>query len=164
VSDRKGLQLDEDIHQQSQTWVIERISWVLMALVIVAALAGLIGHGPYSSRRESAADSGFVIEYQRFEHHQAQSSFTVQLTEEVAQDQAVRLHIGQEFLREAEIDRIEPEPDSVELDTNFVTYSFNTTAPGAITFHFVPTGFGSTTLDIGVEGRVLQSYPLFFYP
>jgi hypothetical protein len=164
VSDGKRLELDEDIHQQQQVWVIERISWALMALVIGAAATGFLGHGAFSNRRVSPVDAGYTIDYHRLERHQSQSIFIVQLDEEALQGDVVRLRLGNSFLRKAEITRIEPEPDSVELDADLVTYSFNAAAAGVITFHFIPTGYGNAALDIGLDGRPLQSHPQFVLP
>src|SRR3712207_4138009 len=48
------LEVAEDLTFQRREWAAQRVGWVLLALVIAAALAGLLGRGPLSTtRRES---------------------------------------------------------------------------------------------------------------
>ena len=42
------LELDQDLIFERRTWTVERVAWVIMALVGLAALAGLLGPGPLS--------------------------------------------------------------------------------------------------------------------
>ena len=43
------LQIHQDLCQERREWKIQRVGWLLMALMLVAALAGLLGPGPLSS-------------------------------------------------------------------------------------------------------------------
>jgi hypothetical protein len=40
----------EDMRFQTVTWTVERVAWALLALVPLAALAGLFSHGPLSNK------------------------------------------------------------------------------------------------------------------
>jgi hypothetical protein len=164
VSKYEGLQLDEDIDQQHKVWVIERVAWVIMAGIIIAGIAGFLGHGPYSSRTETPPDAAYTIEYQRFEHHQSSSEFTIKVMEEGLDGDMVSMRLGNDFLRKAEITGIEPEPDSVVLDADFIQFNFRASAAGGITFHYMPNGFGNIALDISLGERPLQTHPQFILP
>ncbi|HWF61470.1 MAG TPA: hypothetical protein VN666_14325 [Nitrospira sp.] len=41
-----ALEINQDIDVQWQTWTLQRISWAGMALIVLAALAGVFGSGP----------------------------------------------------------------------------------------------------------------------
>jgi hypothetical protein len=40
------LEIQEDLPFQRREWLVERVAWGVMALLIVAALLGLFGTGP----------------------------------------------------------------------------------------------------------------------
>jgi hypothetical protein len=164
VAEHEGLELDEDITQQNKVWVIERTSWFLIAGIVIAGMTGFLGHGPFSSRSEAPLDAGYTLDYQRFERHQSASQFTVRLMEEGFDGDIVTMRLGNAFLRKAEITAVEPEPDSVELDADFIVFKFRAAAAGDITFHFMPTGFGNMALDISIGERALQTHPQFVLP
>jgi hypothetical protein len=157
------LEIGEDIAQQQQVWLLERIAWTVTGLILLAALLGFVGHGFFSERETGSTEAGIRVAWQRFERHQAQSLLSVQLTATAPEPQT-RLRLGQDFLGRIQIVRIEPEPARVELDGAFTTYVFNVNAPGLILFHFMPIGLGSTQIEIGLEGRALQTLPQFVYP
>lgn len=156
--------IGEDIHQQQQVWQIERISWMLMALALLAALAGLLGHGCLSAREAGSAANGFVIDYQRFERHRAQSSFRIQLARAAIQTPLVRLRLGQDFLRSSDILRIEPTPVRALLGDAFNTYEFDALAAGTIVIHFVPTGPGDLEVELGLDDHATLTIAQFVYP
>lgn len=164
MAEHKGLELEEDIAQQNKVWAIERIAWIIMGGIVVAGMAGFLGHGAYSSRSEAPLDAGYRLDYQRFERHQSASQFTVRLTEADYDGGLVTMRLGNEFLRKAEITGVEPEPDSVELNADFIAFRFRVAAAGDITFHFMPTGFGNMALDLSIGERPLQTHPQFVLP
>lgn len=156
--------IGEDIHQQQQVWLIERICWIVMALAMLAALAGLLGHGSFSAREAGSAANGFVVDYQRFERHRAQSSFRIQLAKAAIQMPLVRLRLGQDFLRNSDILRIEPAPVRALLGDTFNIYEFDALAAGTIVIHFVPTGPGSVEVEIGLDDHATLGIVQFVYP
>lgn len=156
------IDIGEDIAQQRKVWIIERVAWVLMAIIMLGALLGFTGHGPYSEREVSAPQSGLVVSYQRFERYHAQTLLSLRLT--AVRGDETRVRIGQEFLRKVEVMRIEPEPERIELDDAFFTYVFNTNAPGLVLFHYKPIEAGPLQIDIGLDDEPLQQLPQFVYP
>lgn len=158
------LQLDEDIRHQARVWRLERISWPLMLLVLIAAGAGLLGHGWLSRRQAGSAETGFTIDYQRFERHESGSVFTVHLAPEAVDGASTVLRIGKDFLAEADITSVAPEPERIELDGDVLVYVFNTTAAGELLFRFTPTGLGPMRLQLALAERPAQDLPIFVFP
>ena len=161
------LEIDEDIEHQQKVWLIERVSWVVMALLMCAALLGLLGHGPLSSRTLDNPASGLLVQYERFERTNAQTLFRIHLSPAEQRGAEGRLSIGQEFLDKVEISRIEPEPAEVELWPDHVTYIFKLPDPGnpaGIVFHYTPMESGAVHVDVGLEGYPVQTFSQFIYP
>lgn len=156
------IDLGEDIAQQERVWRIERISWVLMALALAASLLGFTGHGYFSERMSGSSESGLVVTYHRFERYAAPTLFTVRLME--APSATTRLRVGQDFMRNVEVLRVDPQPQGVELGADFLTYVFATSAAGTIVFHYEPAVTGTLAIEIGLEGRPLLASAQFVYP
>jgi hypothetical protein len=56
------LDIDEDISRQKKMWKIERISWIIMAPFLIAALAGFLGTRYFSKRVQNIGENS-KIEY-----------------------------------------------------------------------------------------------------
>jgi hypothetical protein len=162
MPEQTRLEIDEDIVQQQRMWRIERVGWALMALVLLAALLGFMGHGLFSERSAGTPEAGFVVTYHRFERYAAPTLLSVWLTTDNGGE--TRLRVSQEFLRKIEQLHVDPEPERVELDSGFDTYVFRTRAPGPIVFHYEPTSAGSMAIMLGLEDGPLQTVHQFVYP
>ena len=156
------IDLGEDIAQQEHVWRIERVSWTLMALVLAASLLGFTGHGYFSERRIGSSESGLEASYHRFERRAAPTLFTVRLTGMPAA--TTRLHINQDFVQNVEALRVYPQPQRVELGTDFLTYVFDTGAAGTIVFRYEPAAAGALEIELGLEGRPPLALAQFVYP
>lgn len=63
------LEIDEDLKLERNTWVVQRVSWVLMLLIAIAALLGFTGHGGLpgiSSMKAETTTKSVVVEYERY--------------------------------------------------------------------------------------------------
>lgn len=163
-----GLEIDEDIRHQRKVWIIERVSWVIMALLILAASVGLLGHGPFSSGVLNVPSSGLLVQYERFERMNAQALLRIRLGSQQQQDDvAARLSLGREFLGKVAISHIEPEPAEVEVWPDRLTYVFTRPEPGnsaEVIIHYQPFSFGKVEVRIGLDGYPVQAFGQFIYP
>lgn len=55
-----GLQLAEDRRVQERIWTAERVSHVVLLLIVLAALAGVSGSGGLLSRTTLVSESGTI--------------------------------------------------------------------------------------------------------
>lgn len=156
------LDCDEDIDQQQRMWRIERAGWLLMALVMLAALLGFTGHGLFSERSAGSPEAGFVVSYHRFERYAAPTLLTVLPSD--GDSGEIRLRVDQEFLRKIAFLRVDPEPVRVELDSGYDIFVFAVKAPGPIVFHYEPLAPGPMAITLGLEGRPLQTLSQFVFP
>ena len=98
----------EDVRFQAATWTLERVAWVLLALVPLAALAGIFSHGPLSHKTAVPADSNLSLRYERFQRMTVQTRFVVRMPSVQADE--VRLRLSPSFQRIYDIQSMQPEP------------------------------------------------------
>jgi hypothetical protein len=139
-----GIQIDEDLRFQARIWRIERIGWWGMAMFIAAAIAGLFGHGPISRTTAPLADpahpgGGMLLDYERFGRAHSDSQFVLSGPARPPAGGNFSLWISEEYLTDAELIRITPEPSTQDVVSNGVRYSFRVEeGPRTVIFRFQP--------------------------
>ncbi len=103
---------EEDPSTIRREWQIQRVGWVVLASIVVAALAGLFGPGPLSWSRVSADDGGIVVDYSRFARDGGPTTFTVTVAPEAVAEGMVDVWIADTLLDGLEVRQITPEPSS----------------------------------------------------
>ncbi|MGH9943441.1 MAG: hypothetical protein ACRD9R_13925 [Pyrinomonadaceae bacterium] len=161
------IEIGEDMRTQRRQWAIERIGWVLMLLVALAALAGLLGPGPLSGTSAATPDSLLQVEYNRFERRQSPVMLRVRLGPGAARGGQLRLSLNRDYVEGIQIERIEPEPDTVEAHADRYVYVFNApdiSGATSVTFRFEPNRYGRAPVRLWIEGGPQLSFRQFFYP
>lgn len=163
----KVLDDGEDISYQRREWVAQRIGWSAMALLVVAALLGLLGSmGPLASAYTEAPDESIAVSYMRLERHHAPAWFVVEVAPESVLDGEVRLWLDANYLETLGLQSIVPEPESVELGAERITYVFPVgegNGPLEIIFQYEHDGFWHQDARLGlVDGASLEFYQFIF--
>jgi hypothetical protein len=164
------LEIDQDLTFQRRAWMVQRVGWVVMALLIAAALAGVLGSGPLS-RQTARAPGALEVEYQRFGRYQDAETLTVRLEPAVTAVPLVRLSVNREFLDHSAIERVVPAPERVEAAERRVVYSFRVAGPGQpfpVTFNARPQRIGPVAVTLRVESEAAHGrearFRQFAYP
>lgn len=102
---------------ERRKWAVDRVIWVIMLAFIVAALLGVFGSGLFSRETiEQAYGSGSIkVEHPRFARFHAPEDLQVTVLAPDATGDTLRVSISSEFTDQAQIRRINPEPDSVTV-------------------------------------------------
>jgi hypothetical protein len=161
------LEINQDLKHQQQEWLIERIGWSVMGLLVLAALAGLLGPGPLSSARTGDPGSSLWAEYNRFDRYQAPTILKVQVKPEEIADGNFRLKINRDFMEQIELRHIDPQPRSVEADSSSMTYNFNLPAVQqqvTILFHYEANAFGRLPVVLSLADGQQLNFSQFIYP
>lgn len=161
------LEINQDLPHERLEWRIERVGWAAMALILSAALAGLLGPGPLSSAMAGERGSALWVEYNRFERYQAPAMLRVHLGPGAARDGRARLWLSREYVENIELHHIDPEPESVEAGPDLFVYTFNLTdptRPAAVTFHLEANKFWRAPVGVGLDGGPRLNFSQFFYP
>jgi hypothetical protein len=158
--------IKEDLRFQKMTWIVERAGWLVMVVIVIAALAGLFGG---SATREDVRDeSGRLrVTYQHFQRHLDPTDLRISVDArgqslfEVTMDQALASNM--------EIRTIMPAPLEMQAHNGGMLMKFaaspESEQPAQITITGVPTGFGKLNGRIGLldESGAAQ-LDIFIYP
>ena len=162
-----GIELDQDLDFERREWVVQRIGWVVMALILVAALLGLFGGpGPLSSAvLEGGGLAPIKVEYERLARVDHQTTLTVRFVAD-AGDQAA-IWMDSRYHESMLIEHIDPLPDRVVTHEDRIEYLFDVAeggAPMVLVFHLKCQRAGSVHNRIGRDGGAALSLTHFVYP
>jgi hypothetical protein len=152
--------LDRQLKFHRIEWRIQRIGWIVVAMLLVLALAGLFGNGPLSHAHADGPTGR--IDYERF----VRNGSPAQLVVTPSGSRGVsRIEITAAYLEAVRIERITPEPTAVRMQGERLLYEFDAVAPGAaISFHIDPQQLWRHTAEVTIDGgaplRIWQlTYP-----
>jgi hypothetical protein len=148
-------------------WRVQRVGWIVWGLIVVAALAGLVGTGPLSSREVSASDGSLVVGYDRFLHYHTPSTIELTLPSMPGDSNPFRVQLSRALLEGVEISRIEPEPEGRTLAADGVVYDFprgDGIANARILLHLKYERFGRHGGEIALVGHEPVTLSQFVYP
>lgn len=155
---QSAFQAEYEYHRRE--WAAQRIGWVVMTLLLVAALAGLFSSGPLSD--VTAQVGSHQVEYERFARYGARTKLIVTTHSEVlVGDLPVR--ISHPFIDAHRIEAITPEPRSMSDAGDAVEFVFDASSTTRIVFRLEPDVVGRHTgeLRIGADAARLSQ---FIYP
>jgi hypothetical protein len=168
VSDRsRSLQIEEDLTFQRHQVRFERIGWAVMALLLIAALLGLLGSGPLGTTTAGDADSPIRVRYGRLERKDNATSLSVTVDPAAIGAGQVRLWLDAAWAESFVIESIVPEPESVEVGPDRLAFVFAAEAghgPVEIIFHVRYERWGWQRGAIGLDGGPTLRLPQFIYP
>ncbi|HYD01305.1 MAG TPA: hypothetical protein VEB22_08770 [Phycisphaerales bacterium] len=156
------LQIHQDLSQERMEWKIERVAWVVALLILLAALAGLLGPGPLS--RAEAGEGPLRVEYNRLARYQAPEMLRIHIGPGASRGGKSRIWLSRAFIEGIELKHIDPRPSSVEAAPDRFTYTFDAADGGVMVFHFEPNTFGRAEVTVGAEGGPPVAFSQFFYP
>lgn len=116
---------------------MQRVGWVVIALVVATALLGFFGGGPVS--RASAQGARVKVEYERFIRLGQVSRLRLTLTS----GPSSRLELSRGYLESFRVEQITPEPREVAASEDWIIYSFLGDTPMTVIVDLTPESFGS---------------------
>jgi len=161
------LELPQDLDFQRRSWIAQRIGWAIMALVLLAGLAGLLGNGPLSIATAGGPGSPLEVEYGRFARHSGPTQMEIRLQPTAMQGDTARVWLDREYLRGIQVERVIPEPESVEVTADRAVYVFKVNQsdqPASITFYITPDLIGTHTVRVGIDNGETLTFRQIVYP
>lgn len=144
-----------DIHLVEQEYSFDRKEdkwrrafYCLFGAFLLAGALGAFGNGALSNK--TLKGEGFLIRYERFLRTDTPSKLEVNLSNI---DPPLTVSLGKEYLEKIEVERVVPQPESVEAKENGLVYSFKVDKGGTITFYIKPQSAGPRELEIEVQGQ-----------
>jgi hypothetical protein len=161
----KSHEIDEDLEFERRQWVVQRVSWVICSLILVAGFIGLLGSGPLSHVGTSAGP--LTLEYERFVRNLSPTVFRLRVDSGVAVDQQIGVWLDQDLVDKFDITQIIPEPIDAEAGADRVVYYFGVTESdplSEITFDVQPSEPGLSRSRLGIVNGPEIEFDQFIYP
>jgi hypothetical protein len=156
-----GLQIDQALEFQQRFHVIQRIAWSVLALVPVAAVAGLFGGGLFSETTAGSRAAGVTVSYDRFARITADTEIELRLERA---DGPTAVTISRALLDRYQINEIRPEPVRVATRPDRVEYVFAASASGTALFALQPDEAWSSSGTVTVAGGTPVQVDQFVFP
>jgi len=142
------LEIEQDLGQQRLEWKLQRVAWILMLLLGIAAFLGITGSGPYA---KAIVRGGTVeVSYARFCRRDASTELLVRLP--ALPHPKISIDAG--YLSNFRMETITPPPHAVVEAAGGRTFEF-LTSPGqstlSVSFRMTPQTYGR------IRGEVRQT-------
>lgn len=106
-----GLEVEQDPVFQQRERRMEAVGWGVLALFMTAALAGLLGNGPFSWSEAGSADGAVTVQYQRIAHADSDDTLTVAVAPAVSTDGTVEIELSGPWTDAVQVRSISPQPE-----------------------------------------------------
>jgi hypothetical protein len=142
---------------------VERVGWILMGVVIVAAAAGLFGVGPLSWATVRQLPDLAEIEYGRFQRQTAPATIRIKTR---PRSDGVLIEVDSAFLDAYKISSIWPQPVQSTAVAHGVRFRFDVAEgmPATIAFHVSPERMGFFRPKLTIAGAEPVELPVFIFP
>jgi hypothetical protein len=173
VADERDVQLDErelaaqQLRHRRRARMTRRTGWAVFTLIMVAALAGLLGPGPLSWITRSTPDGIVELEYERFARYVGDTNLQLRLRPDPAQPETARVWISSDYLSGVNVRQVVPQPDTWTAVDGGVVLTFPMTAPAdemTVQVQLQPDQIGLLPGAVGVPGRQPVRFWQFIYP
>ena len=142
-----------------------RFGFVLLLLIIAAALLGLFSGGYFSEATKSNAANTVQVEYQRFGRLLSPVELKITLP---GQDNApLMLRIGGEYMARTQTDNIWPQPDEMHSEGGELVLVYQAAKPRkdfTVWLYSTPEQPGKTVTTVTVNNQPGLSFWQFIYP
>jgi hypothetical protein len=120
--DAPGLQIEQDGDFQRAEWRVQRVGWIVLAVLLALAALGLFGNGPLSHRTVQA--DGLTVTAQRFARNMTQQTLTIDVGRQHVQGAEAVVLVSRELLAAVEIQQITPTPSEVASGRDHLAFTF----------------------------------------
>jgi hypothetical protein len=161
------LEVGQDLAFQRGEWTVQRIAWVVMALLLVAALIGLFGRGPIASATAGDDDDPIRVSYKRLERKAAPSALEIRAAPGQAQNGQLEVWIDADYLGGVQVQDISPEPQEMRAAGDQIVYAVlveDPSQPTLIVVQLEHERIGRTMGRVGLLGGPGVSFGQFVFP
>jgi hypothetical protein len=162
-----SLEIGQELDFQRQEWRVQRIGWVVMALIVLAGLLGLTGNGVLARATVSDPAELLRLEYARLDRVQTPTTLTVLIAGDAVVAEQVEVWVDREYLRGILIETIVPEPQEVRSAADGLLYVFAVDEPEeplTVSFDVRHTGFGAKSGRVALVDGPALDFGQFVYP
>ena len=143
---KHNLQLNENLQQHRKGWIIQKIGWGILYLVLIFALAGLFGSGPLSYKTQSQGKVS--VEYERYLRYEGETEITFKIND--VKD-SVSLEIPPQYMEYIDIKSITPYPYGNRTVNGLTIWYFHASGQATIHCNIMAKKPGSIAASIKVN-------------
>jgi hypothetical protein len=161
------LEISQNLNFQRRSWAIQRLGWVMLALLILAACLGLFGSGPLSQAMTGRQEDPLSVQYHRFWRLKSPMSLRLHFGPQATRSGQARVWLSRSYLEAMSVQHVTPQPQQVEAGPDRLTYVFTLSPPErptTVTFNIEPETPGSVSGQAGLENGLTVSFRHFIYP
>lgn len=147
-------------------WTWQRIGWAAIAVLLLAAVAGLFGKGPVANGSAQSADGSLQVEYARFARFQSPSTLRILAGEAATASGQLEVRVNRDYFRDVEVAQITPEPKSTRAGAQELAFIFDVARGESAEVHFQlrPNAAGVSHLRVHLPDQPPLSVRQFIYP
>jgi hypothetical protein len=152
----EGDQRDSVLRRE---WRFERLGWAVLALILVAGAAGVLGDGVVAAASARSTDGTAVLRYDRIIRRDAPTELELRLTAAPGADSLVVVSLAEDYLAAVNVERVVPEPAMVRASSGRVDHHLlrlDRSRPMVVRVSVRANTVGAHHSVLGVDGRVLS--------
>lgn len=105
-----ALEIGSDDTFRRREFAAESVGWLVLVLLLLAALVGLLGPGPLSAAHALSPSGRVSVDYQRIAHREADDTVTIEVGRDARDTGPLTILLGGDWLEELDLRGITPEP------------------------------------------------------
>lgn len=145
---KTDLEINEELRLHEKGWIVRKIGWVFIYLLVSLAAFGMFGDGILSHRKLTNGDT--QIQYERF--HRQEARMNIRFDIQQPQNNLV-ISFDNEYFRNFKVESIMPEPREVKILNGQVNYVFDSQGKSSIVFFMTPQELGTIQGSVHVNGK-----------
>ena len=155
---KHSLEMEENLPLHEKGWVIQRIGWAFILMVMVAGAIGVFGSGFIS--KETPQAGSFSVKYDRYYRYEAEMKIEIRSNG----THISHISLPQDYLSNFRLIRFVPEPISNHTENRDVVYNFSPSANQTVTLYVVAENFGTIKGVMKINNQQHISLHHFLYP
>lgn len=158
----RNYPVNEHFGFQRRTWAVERIGWIVLALITLIALSGALGSGgPLTSAQ--VRNDALTVDYNRFQRRTVVTRFVFRFSGPAGEH---NLHLDDAFQRDYEVSSIQPVPTQSRASASGydLTFAADGAASAVVTIWAKPHIMGAVRISARAGHAQPLAIPVFVYP
>lgn len=153
------MEIEDEIDLHKTGWILQRIGWFMVLVILITALLGLFGTGWLS--HESVTGNGYTLSYEKYGRYETPATLVLNIASTT--DKEIVVSIPSAYIEQQEISNIVPEPKAQKTAKGLTTFHFDAGDQSKIVFYVEPDAIGSISGSFTVNGTALR-VSHFIYP
>jgi len=154
--------IPENMRLQNAFWAWERVTWTVLAIIVLIALTGVLAHGPLTKR--TVADGALSVSYERFQRVTSSARLSARISGSYGHESSLTLSPA--FADNFQIADIEPRPLRSSAGPRGLELVFQAPVAGelSVVIWSHPRSFGRFDLTATADPQGRVAFSVLVYP